>query len=134
MAADRVTLTTCDGCGQPVLNGTGHVGHCDPASETDVDYIRADLAERLRAENEILRQAFGDEAYILMVQALEVKALGKGRRRILTEQALRMARVCLGEDYPRHVTYLSARIPELAREVIRQLSPAFDEDQDGGDS
>jgi hypothetical protein len=84
-------------------------------------------AERLRAENAMLRAAFCDEAYILMVQALDVKALGKGRRRILTEQALRMARVGLGEGYPRHTTYISARLSQLARAVIEQLSPPSDE-------
>jgi hypothetical protein len=74
----------------------------------------------------MLRAAFCDEAYILTVQALDVKALAKGRRKILTEQALRMARVGLGEGSPRSTTYFSARLPQLARVVIEQLSPAPD--------
>lgn len=83
----------------------------------------AQEVERLRQENQRLRDGFCDEAYILMVQALDVKALGKGRRRILTEQAIRMAKVGLSQGWPRYGGRRE-RLHELAMDVLNQLGAA----------
>jgi hypothetical protein len=78
--------------------------------------------ERLRAENEMLRLAFCDEAYIVAVQTLDVKALGKGRRRILAQQALRMARVGLSEGLPRYSRNTDDGLRRRARELVAELA------------
>jgi hypothetical protein len=44
------------------------------------------------------------EATVIEAQTLDVKALGKGRRRILTEQVQRMRRVALGAPHDRRWT------------------------------
>lgn len=77
-------------------------------------------------ENDRLREGYCSEAYILMVQALDVKALGKGRRRILTEQALRMAAVGLRRGAPRAPGVSAVR---LAEDVLAQLAPTSDEER-----
>lgn len=72
-----------------------------------------------------LRDGFCDEAYILTVQALDVKALGKGRRRILTEQARRMASVGLEREWPRPnggSLNSRARLHRLAQNVLERTS------------
>lgn len=66
------------------------------ANVTDCEIV-ARMDEEIRA----LRLGFCDEAHILAVQALDVKALPKGRKRVLTEQAVRMAKVGLGLGRPR---------------------------------
>lgn len=99
------------------------------ALTAEAEKWQSDELRRLRAENERLRHGYCDEAYILMVQALDVKALAKGRRRILTEQAVRMAKVGLSKGWPR---YQMRDVERRAEDVLRahapeELSGSFDE-------
>jgi hypothetical protein len=81
----------------------------------------------------MLRLAFCDEAYIVAVQTLDVKALGKGRREILTTQAIRMLRVGLNEGLPRYSRSTDIGLVRRAREKLAELSGASDENcNDGG--
>lgn len=78
-------------------------------------------AEKAEAENAMLRLAFCDEAYIVAVQTLDVKALGKGRREILIAQAIRMLKVGLNEGLPRSSRHEDAGIVRRAREKLVEL-------------
>lgn len=93
------------------------------ANATDCKIV-ARMAEDIRA----LRLGFCDEAHILSVQALDVKAIPKGRKRILTDQAVRMARVGLGLGRPRS----SDRGTEhRAAEVLGQFESRPSSDEGG---
>jgi hypothetical protein len=58
-----------------------------------------ECAEDLRILVEHLRAAMAYEARVVEAQTLDVKALGKGRRRVLAEQVQRMRRVALGAPH-----------------------------------
>lgn len=85
---------------------------------------------RAEAEIERLREGYCSEAYIVMVQTQDVKALGKGRKRILAEQARRMASVGLGQGTPRSAGSRD-RGRELAEDVLARLPDpdALDEER-----
>jgi hypothetical protein len=81
--------------------------------------MTSDRIRALEQEVTMLRLAFCDEAYILAVQTLDVKALGKGRRRILHAQAVRMLKVGLNEGLPRPAW--DTRLTSRAREKLAEL-------------
>jgi hypothetical protein len=60
-----------------------------------------DEVDSLRAENERLREALAYEATVVEAQALDAKALGKGRRECLEQAVKRMRAVALGAEHPR---------------------------------
>lgn len=77
------------------------IEHLDGSATGDpLEALRAQV-EDLVAENRALREGYASEARIVLAQALDVKALGQGRRRILVEQVKRMAHVALGQEPPR---------------------------------
>lgn len=93
------------------------------ANATDCKIV-ARMAEDIRA----LRLGFCDEAYILMVQALDVKALPKGRKRVLTEQAIRMAKVGLSLGRPRSN---DRGTESRAADVLGRLESPLTSDEEG---
>lgn len=86
------TVRICAGCGLQINDGHhSHDRRLAPAYE---------VAAVLASES-VPAEAMAAEARIIEAQTFDVKALGKGRRRILTEQVRRMYRASLGEGPPR---------------------------------
>lgn len=100
-----------------------------PKVERDIAKIEMECA-RIEHERDValaevaaLREAMAAEARIILAQALDVKALGKNRRRILREQVIRMAGVALGTERPRQIAHRHEGLDSWVQRLITAELP-----------